>query len=136
MLYQLYETQRSLMEPFSDLANVAAKAYANPLSAFGPLPFAQRASAGFDLMHRLLRDYEKPEFGIRTVDVGSVGVAIHERIEITKPFCDLRRFKRFSDDLATLDTLKSQPAVLVVAPLSGHHSTLLRDTVQTMLKVS
>jgi hypothetical protein len=32
MLYQIYETQRSLMEPFTDLAQFSAKAYANPLS--------------------------------------------------------------------------------------------------------
>ena len=134
MLYQLYETQRSMMEPFSDLANAASKVFANPLSMLGQSPFAQRMSAGFDLMHRLGRDYEKPEFGIRTVDVEGVAVAIHERIEITKPFCELRRFKRFTDDPATLGRLKGQPAVLVVAPLSGHYATLLRDTVQTMLK--
>ena len=134
MLYQMYETQRSMMEPFSDLANAASKVFANPLSMLGQTPYAQRVSAGFDLMHRLGRDYEKPEFGIRTVDVDGVGVAIHERIEINKPFCELRRFKRFSDDPATLSRLKDQPAVLVVAPLSGHYATLLRDTVQTMLK--
>ena len=134
MLYQLYETQRSLMEPFADLAQSAAKVYSNPLSMFGQNPFAQRISAGYDLMHRLGKDYEKPEFGLRTVDVDGVAVAIHERIEIDKPFCELRRFKRFSDDTATLAKLKGQPAVLIVAPLSGHYATLLRDTVKTMLK--
>ena len=56
MLYQLYETQRSMMEPFSDLAKVAAKVYSNPMSTFGQVPFSQRTAAGFDLMHRLLRD--------------------------------------------------------------------------------
>jgi poly-beta-hydroxyalkanoate depolymerase len=30
--------------------------------------------------------------------------------------------------------MKSQPTVLVVAPLSGHHSTLLRDTVKSLLQ--
>lgn len=134
MLYQLYETQRSLMEPFSDLAQAAAKVYNNPLSLLGQTPFAQRISASYGLMHRLGKDYEKPEFGIRTVDVDGIGVAIHERVEIDKPFCELRRFKRFSDDPATLEKLKKQPAVLIVAPLSGHHATLLRDTVKIMLK--
>jgi poly(3-hydroxybutyrate) depolymerase len=134
MLYQIYEAQRSLMEPFSDLAQVAAKAYNNPLSPLGQTPFAQRVSAGYALMHRLGKDYEKPEFGLRTVDVNGVAVAIHERVEIDKPFCELRRFKRFSDDTATLGKLKNQPAVLIVAPLSGHYATLLRDTVKTMLK--
>ena len=35
------------------------------------LPMAQRISAGFDLMHRLGKDYEKPEFGLRTVEATS-----------------------------------------------------------------
>jgi polyhydroxyalkanoate depolymerase len=63
-----------------------------------------------------------------------VDVAIHERIEVDKPFCELRRFKRFSDDPHTLARLKVQPPILIVAPLSGHYATLLRDTVKTMLK--
>ena len=133
MLYKIYETQRSLMEPFSDLAHSAAKVYGNPLSLFGTNPFAQRISAGYDLMHRLGKDYEKPEFGLRTVEVDGVTVAVHERVEIDKAFCELRRFKRFTDDRATLEKLKNQPAVLIVAPLSGHHATLLRDTVKTLL---
>ncbi len=116
------------------MAQSAAKAYGNRLSPFGNSPFAQRISAGYDLMHRLGKDYVKPEFGLRTIDVDGVGIAIHERIEIDKPFCELRRFKRFSDDQATLGKLKGQPAVLIVAPLSGHYATLLRDTVKTMLK--
>jgi poly(3-hydroxybutyrate) depolymerase len=134
MLYQIYETQRSLMEPFADFAQAASKMYSNPLSPFGQNPFAQRVSAGYDLMYRLGKDYEKPEFGLRTVNVEGTEVAIHERVEIDKPFCELRRFKRFTDDPATLTRLKGQPAVLIVAPLSGHYATLLRDTVRTMLK--
>jgi poly(3-hydroxybutyrate) depolymerase len=134
MLYQIYETQRSLMEPFADLAQLTAKLYSNPLSPLGQTPMAQRMSAGFDLMYRLGKDYEKPEFGIRTIDIDGTEVAIHERVEIDKPFCELRRFKRYSDDTATLAKIKGQPVVLIVAPLSGHYATLLRDTVRTMLK--
>jgi poly(3-hydroxybutyrate) depolymerase len=61
-------------------------------------------------------------------------VAIHERVVLDKPFCELRRFKRFSDDAATLQAIKGQPAMLVVAPLSGHYATLLRETVRELLK--
>jgi len=134
MLYQLYETQRSFMEPFADLAQAAAKLYSNPLNPASQTPLAQRVSAAYALMHRLGKDYVKPEFGIRTVKVDGVDVAIHERVEIDKPFCELRRFKRFSDDPHTLQALKQQPAVLIVAPLSGHYATLLRDTARTMLQ--
>ena len=134
MLYQVYESQRTLMEPFVDFAQAAAKLYGNPLSAVGQNPFAQRVAAGYSLMYRLGKDYEKPAFDIQTLDVDGTNIAIHERIEIDKPFCELRRFKRFTDDPATLTKLKGQPAVLIVAPLSGHYATLLRDTVKTMLK--
>jgi poly(3-hydroxybutyrate) depolymerase len=134
MLYQVYETQRSLMEPFVDFAQAAAKIYSSPNSPFGQNPMAQRISAGYSLIYRLGKDYEKPQFGITTVDVDGTNIAIHERIELDKPFCELRRFKRFTDDPATLTKLKGQPAVLIVAPLSGHYATLLRDTVKTMLK--
>jgi len=134
MLYQLYETQRSFMEPFADLAQAASKLYSNPLNPASQTPLAQRVSAAYALIHRLGKDYVKPEFGIRTVKVEDVDVAIHERVEIDKPFCELRRFKRFSDDPHTLQALKQQPPVLIVAPLSGHYATLLRDTVRTMLQ--
>ncbi len=134
MLYQLYETQRALMAPFSEFASATAKLYTHPLSPFTHTPLAQRVSAGFDLVHRLAKEYEKPEFGIRTVEVDGVEVAVQEQVPITKPFCRLLRFKRFSDNPAVLEVMKTQPTVLVVAPLSGHHSTLLRDTVKTLLR--
>jgi poly(3-hydroxybutyrate) depolymerase len=134
MLYQIYEAHRSLMEPFADFAQAASKLYSNPLSPFGQHPFAQRMSAGYDLMYRLGKDYEKPSFDIKTVDVDGNDVVIYEDVEIDKPFCELRRFKRFTDDSATLNKLKAQPAVLIVAPLSGHYATLLRDTVRSMLR--
>ncbi|SDL98526.1 poly(3-hydroxybutyrate) depolymerase [Oryzisolibacter propanilivorax] len=133
MLYTIYEAQRTLMEPFADLAQATAKIYSNTLNPFSHTQLAHRISAGYELLHRLYKDYEKPEFGIRTVPVEGVEVAIHERIEVEKPFCELRRFKRFTDDPTTLTRLKEQPAVLVVAPLSGHYATLLRETVRTML---
>ena len=60
MLYQFYETQRSLMEPFADLAQTASKVFANPKTLAGQNPFAQRISAGYDLIHRLGKDMSNP----------------------------------------------------------------------------
>ena len=134
MLYQIYEAQRSLLEPFAEMAEAASKMFGNSHSVAGRSPMAQRVAAAYSLFYRLAKDYQKPEFGIRKVEVEGVEVAIDERVEIDKPFCSLLRFKRFSDDPATLEKLKGQPPVLVVAPLSGHYATLLRDTVRTMLE--
>ncbi|MDO9075651.1 MAG: polyhydroxyalkanoate depolymerase [Rubrivivax sp.] len=133
MLYQIYETQRALMAPFSEFASASAKLYDHPLSPFAHTPLAQRISAGFDLLHRLAKEYEKPPFGITAATVGGVEVAVQEQVALKKPFCRLLRFKRFTDNATALATMKDQPTVLVVAPLSGHHSTLLRDTVKSLL---
>lgn len=134
MLYQLFETQRALLSPFSEFASASAKLYSHPLSPFAHTPLSQRVSAGLDLMHRLAKEYEKPEFDIRTVEVEGVEVAVQELVAVDKPFCRLLRFKRYTDNLKVLGHMKAQPTVLVVAPLSGHHSTLLRDTVKQLLK--
>jgi poly(3-hydroxybutyrate) depolymerase len=133
MLYQLYETQRALMAPFAEFASASAKLYSHPLSPFSQVPQSQRVSAGFELLHRLAKEYEKPVFGITAATVGGVEVAVQQQVALDKPFCRLLRFKRFTDDPQALDTMKAQPTVLVVAPLSGHHSTLLRDTVKSLL---
>jgi poly(3-hydroxybutyrate) depolymerase len=134
MLYQIYESQRALMAPFSEFASASAKLYSHPLSPLAHTPLAQRVSASFDLAHRLAKEYEKPPFAITSAQVGSIEVAVQEQVALSKPFCRLLRFKRFTDNSAALDLMKSQPTVLVVAPLSGHHSTLLRDTVKSLLQ--
>ncbi|MDE2369462.1 MAG: polyhydroxyalkanoate depolymerase [Burkholderiales bacterium] len=133
MLYHLYETQRALMAPFSEFASASAKLYNHPLSPFTHTPMAQRVAASFDLLHRLAKEYEKPPFAITAATVDGIEVAVQEQIALTKPFCRLLRFKRFTDNPQALSVMKSQPTVLVVAPLSGHHSTLLRDTVKSLL---
>ncbi|MBK1614203.1 polyhydroxyalkanoate depolymerase [Rubrivivax gelatinosus] len=133
MLYHLYETQRALTAPFAEFAAAAGKLYEHPLSPFAHSPLSQRISAGFDLMHRLAKEYEKPEFGITSATVDGVVIAVQEQVAVTKPFCRLLRFKRFTDEPRALTKMKTQPTVLVVAPLSGHHSTLLRDTVTSLL---
>lgn len=134
MLYQFYESQRALLSPFSEFAAATSKLYSHPLSPFAQAPGAQRLAAGFDLMHRLTKEYEKPEFDITSVKVGGSEVAVQQLVAVNKPFCRLLRFKRYTDDAKLLATMRAQPTVLVVAPLSGHHSTLLRDTVRTLLQ--
>ncbi len=134
MLYQLYESQRAVLSPLAEFASATSKLYHHPLSPFTHTPGAQRVSAGLNLMHRLSKKYEKPEFGIDLVKVSGVDVAVQQQVAIEKPFCRLLRFKRFTDDLPALMRMKDQPTVLVVAPLSGHHSTLLRETVRELLR--
>jgi poly(3-hydroxybutyrate) depolymerase len=61
-------------------------------------------------------------------------VAIHEITKVTKPFCKLIRFKRFSDDVETIKKLKGDPSVLIVAPLSGHRNSIARHRSHTFAR--
>ena len=134
MLYHLHEFQRSLLSPLVYFAEAGAKMWNAKGGLLSQVPGAQRIAAGYELFYRLGKDYEKPEFGIRSIKAHGHEVPVVEYRALAKPFCNLIRFKRFSDDPRTVEDLKDDPVVLVVAPLSGHHATLLRDTVRTLLQ--
>ena len=127
MLYQLHEMQRRLLNPITAFAESAASLYSHPGSPLAYLPFSREVSASYELLHRLGKDYEKPAFGITQTSVRGKPVEVSEEIIIDKPFCQLRHFRR------ALPASVRDPKVLLCAPLSGHHSTLLRDTVRQLI---
>lgn len=134
MLYQLHEFQRTILNPLTAWAQATAKTFANPLSPLSLVPGATRLAAGYELLYRLGKEYEKPAFDIKSVRSNGRDIPIVEQTVVEKPFCKLVRFKRYADDSETIKLLKDEPVVLVCAPLSGHHATLLRDTVRTLLQ--
>ncbi|MEJ2769140.1 polyhydroxyalkanoate depolymerase [Mycetohabitans sp. B46] len=134
MLYQFHEFQRALLSPLTAWAQTASKSFANPASPLAYVPGASHWAAAYELLYRLGKDYERPEFNIKQIEKDGRSIPIVEQTILEKPFCRLLRFKRYSDDSDAVSQLKHEPVVLVCAPLSGHHSTLLRDTVRTLLQ--
>ena len=98
---------------------------ANP---FAQTPFGRSAAASLHLFERMTRRYGKPEFGIHDTFVGNRQVAIHQDVIWQMPFCNLLHFRKEDGRLG-----KNQQKVLIVAPMSGHYATLLRNTVEAML---
>lgn len=132
VLYELHELQRAWLEPLASLSRAS-----NVLLTEGPLrrlPGARLAAAQHALVHRLTRRYSKPTFAIDAVSVGGREVRVHEEVTVEEPFCRLVHFARTADGDAAQRALDEEPRVLLVAPLSGHHATLLRDTVRTLAK--
>ncbi|MDT0359223.1 polyhydroxyalkanoate depolymerase [Herbaspirillum huttiense F1] len=132
MLYQLHELNRAFLNPMMQWAETSAKLFSDPVSPLAHTPFSQRIAAGYELLYRLSKEYEKPLFNIGEVPVDGKPVGITEEVVEEKPFCRLIHFKK--DLSARQSTALKQPTVLVVAPLSGHHSTLLRETVRALLQ--
>ena len=133
MLYQLHELTRNLLAPGCTRPRPTPNS--SPTRATGgrrcPAPIAWRRSMSCSIASARIT---KPEWGINEIEVDGerVPIVVHE--EVSKPFCKLLRFKRHSNEADQLHTMLNQPFVLVVAPLSGHHATLLRDTVRTLLR--
>jgi poly(3-hydroxybutyrate) depolymerase len=133
LLYHLHDYQRALLGPATQWAGAAAKLLSARNSWFSGLPGVSGLAAGYELLYRLGKEYEKPVFGIDAVRVRDATVAVVEEVVLERPFCRLLRFSRYSDRIDVLARLDEDAPVLVVAPLSGHHATLLRDTVRSLL---
>jgi poly(3-hydroxybutyrate) depolymerase len=123
MLYLAYQMQTDIMEPIRAWASKASGPGAPPLLAGHPA--MRNLTAVYELIARAGLTHTRPPFGIGSVMVGNREVEVREEAAATTPFATLLHFKK---DIATV-----QPRVLLVAPLSGHFSTLLRATVRTVL---
>lgn len=125
MIYALHEMQHAATAPLRYWAETSQQLFSNPFSPLAYLPNSSRVAAGSELLARVARRYEKPEFGLDHTEIDGKAVAVSEEIVAEKPFCRLLRFRRA--------TACVHPKVLLVSPLSGHHATLLRDTVRALL---
>ena len=115
MLYSLYEAQHAALVPLRFLAELTRGWFGHPFSPFAHHPLSRRFAASSDLFLRVTDRYEKPQWNLGDAE---------SEVVLEKPFCNLIRFR--------LGAPKPRK-VLVVAPLSGHHATLVRDTVRALL---
>ena len=128
MLYRAYDAMQWMVRPMNAWAGLMGTAFEFPHL---DTPYSAPFSASFEMMERLTRTYHKPDFEIETVEVAGKSYGIEEEIIDGRPFADLKHFKKVAQGRAKAP---KQPPLLIVAPLSGHYATLLRDTVGTALQ--
>ena len=125
MLYQAFQLWSDLMMP----ARTAARAAVATKGAFGALSEwdgPRRFFALAELLADIKLTSQRPPFGIDEVLSGNALLGVREEVALRLPFANLLHFAK--------DTPTPKPKVLVVAPLSGHFATLLRNTVATLLR--
>lgn len=123
MMYALYQTAADMMLPLRTWAAAAGQTLNG--TGGGQLDSWRAASALCEMMSRATLTHRRPSFGITESKVGNRVVPVREEEVFATPFGTLLRFAK--------EGVGPQPRVLLVAPLSGHFATLLRDTVRVLL---
>lgn len=122
VIYWAYEAIRQSTRPMAWVFNqghALARDARNPLN--GTLTMRALATA-CELPARALKNYGKPPYEIRE-DLGDIEALVQPTIVESLPFADLLNFRTCEG--------ANKPKVLIAAALSGHHATLLQDTIAT-----
>lgn len=127
MLYHAIEAQYLALTPFRIAADAWRDLLAHPHNPLAETTLHRAGAAAMEILGRAARRHGRPEFGINAVTVGGETVAVRERLVLGDPFCRLLHFER------ALPKPRQDPKILLVAPLSGHFATLVRDTIETLL---
>jgi poly(3-hydroxybutyrate) depolymerase len=125
MLYDTYQIQSDVLAPIRLMAEFFRGVLTQPWPLIENAPFVRGTAAAMELLSNAGMSHDRPDFGIHSVVIHGEEVPVAEEVVASHPFCNLLHFRKGGSS--------DEPAILVVAPLSGHFSTLLRGTVQTLL---
>ncbi|RYX93844.1 MAG: polyhydroxyalkanoate depolymerase [Comamonadaceae bacterium] len=126
MLYQAYQAQSDMMSPMRLMAqHLGASMWVQNTER----SMSRRIAAACEVMSRMRLTHSRPPYRIETVIVGGQETPVEEVVTLTRPFGTLLHFKK-----AKVLGQPTHPPVLLVAPLSGHFATLLRETAKTLLQ--
>lgn len=128
MLYGLHDAGHFMAAPWRLMAEATQEIFRSPFHPLSYTAIGRSIAAGAEVMESVLTQRPKPEWGIADTPLAD-GRTVPVAIDIVEslPFCDLLHFRREAEGL-------NDPILLLVAPMSGHHATLLRGTVKEMIK--
>ncbi|WP_034991593.1 polyhydroxyalkanoate depolymerase [Beijerinckia mobilis] len=132
--YDMHEITHLALTPARIVTDATRQWLKHPANPISYTRVGRNLAASAEIFERLTRHYEKPVFGLDSAHVGGITVPVLEEVVWSGPFCKLLHFQR--DAAAAPEcaaVLGRQPKLLIVAPMSGHHATLLRGTVAAFL---
>lgn len=125
MLYQAYQLQSDLMSPLRLMAQgLGASLWLQNTER----SLTRRMAAASEVISRMRLTHSRPAYGISSVNVDGEATPVEEEMVLALPFGSLLHFKK------PVASGRHHPPVLLVAPLSGHFATLLRETARTLLQ--
>jgi poly(3-hydroxybutyrate) depolymerase len=125
MLYSTYQLQRRLGRPVRATSGLTARALDALPSPVATMPGVRELRAACDIVTHARPTHYRPDWGIDSVQVGDQVAEVTPKPMTTTPFATLLHFAK--------PTVQGQRRVLLVGPMSGHFTTLLRPTIRTLL---
>jgi poly(3-hydroxybutyrate) depolymerase len=126
VLYRAYEFNRRAGAPVFAASQLTARALHALPSRLAVAPPVRHLRAACDIVARARPTHDRPAYGIEEVSMGSGRMAeVYEKALMRTPFATLLQF--------TKPSVTGQPKVLVVGPMSGHFTTLIRPAIRTLL---
>ena len=126
MLYHSYQAHADISWPLRQWSRSAAPLLADPWFDGRPGATSRRRLAAACQVFNLAEvTHRRPDWAIASVTAQGREWPVVEEVVHTAAFGTLLRFAKAG--------APQQPRVLIVAPMSGHFATLLRDTVRTVL---
>jgi poly(3-hydroxybutyrate) depolymerase len=127
--YWLYEMSHASLNPARAFADATRLFFRNPANPMAYTEFGKTMAATAELFERSTRRYGKPDWNINSTLIGGERIPVHISTVWERPFCRLMHFERSFERRPR----RPQPRLLIIAPMSGHYSTLLRGTVEGFL---
>ncbi len=134
MLYALHEANYHASTPLRLGARAMRDFWSSSANPVAETRLGRTLYAGADLFANVTRRYGRPDWNIDSVMVDGCDVRVRPVVEWSSPWVKLTHFSRDMADMRRAGRKTLEPAVLIVAPLSGHYATLLRGTVQAFLQ--
>ena len=124
-MYQAYQAQADMLWPLRTMARAALPYLQDATFGFNSLDVTRQLAAAYEVFGLAEVTHKRRPFAIDSVVVEGEAVPVTEQAIHLAPFATLLRFHKPTD--------KPHPKLLIVAPMSGHFATLLRETVRTTL---
>jgi poly(3-hydroxybutyrate) depolymerase len=125
MMYQSYDLYSRSAEMMNGFIGLSQKLMENPYNPYAKTLLGKSIIAGLDSAFHHTKVYDKQPFDIKTIVIDGETINVTEETILVKPFCNLIHFKQ--------DIKVPRPKLFLVAPLSGHHATLLKATIERLV---
>jgi poly(3-hydroxybutyrate) depolymerase len=121
LIYQVYEAVRKSTRPAAKMLDVVHDIARHELNPLRNTYLNRAVATACEIPLRGLSDYDKQPYAVRGA-IGGEERILEERLIHSLPFADLLNFE--------VENADAKPKVLIAAALSGHHATLLQDTIR------